>query len=94
MRNWRSFSNLVRPGLRDRVPTESMAGNDFRSVLQVLMKVRPDEIYNPAGQSSVGLSFGQPVETLESISVGTLTLLEGITILALPARYYNAGSGE
>ena len=89
-----SFSNLVRLGVRDRVRTESMAGNDFRSVLQVLMKVRPDEIYNLAGQSSVGLSFGQPVETLESISVGTLNLLEGMRILALPARYYNAGSGE
>ena len=89
-----SFSNLVHLGVRDRVQTESMAGNDFRSVLQVLMKVRPDEIYNLAGQSSVGLSFGQPVETLESISVGTLNLLEGIRILALPARYYNAGSSE
>ena len=89
-----SFSNLVHLGVRDRVQTESMAGNDFRSVLQVLMKVRPDEIYNLAGQSSVGLSFGQPVETLESISVGTLNLLEGMRILALPARYYNAGSGE
>jgi len=89
-----SFSNLLHLGVRDRVQTESMAGNDFRSVLQVLMKVRPDEIYNLAGQSSVGLSFGQPVETLESISVGTLNLLEGMRILALPARYYNAGSGE
>ena len=44
-----SFSNLVDLGVRDRVQTESMAGNDFRSVLQVLMKVRPDEIYNLAG---------------------------------------------
>ena len=58
---------------------ESMALNDFRSVLQALTKVRPDEVYNLAGQSSVGLSFQQPVETLESISVGNLNLLEAIS---------------
>ena len=88
------FSGLVRLGIRDRVHRLSMAVNDFRSVLQVLVKVRPDEIYNLSGQSSVGLSFEQPVETLESISIGTLNLIEGIRILGLPSRYYNAGSSE
>ena len=88
------FSGLVRLGIRDRVQRLSMAVNDFRSVLQVLVKVRPDEIYNLSGQSSVGLSFEQPVETLESISIGTLNLIEGIRILGLPSRYYNAGSSE
>ena len=56
--------------------------------------MQPDEIYNLAGQSSVGLSFEQPVETLESISVGTLNLLEVIRFLNRPIRFYNAGSGE
>ena len=71
-----------------------MSLNDFRSTLQVLKQVQPDEIYNLAGQSSVGLSFEQPVETLESISVGSLNLLEAIRFLELPVRLYNAGSGE
>lgn len=71
-----------------------MALNDFRSVLQALTKVQPDEIYNLAGQSSVGLSFDQPVETLESISVGTLNLLEAIRFLDRPIKLYNAGSSE
>ena len=88
------FSNLVRLGILDRVETESMAPNDFRSVLQTLAKVAPDELYNLAGQSSVGLSFQQPVETLESISVGTLNLLEAVRFLERPIRFYNAGSGE
>src|SRR6185437_10633659 len=65
------FGGLAAIGIRERVKVMSMAVGDFRSVLQVLLKVRPDEIYNHAGQSSVGLSFEQPVETLESISVGT-----------------------
>jgi len=89
-----SFHNLVRLNIRNRVATESMAPNDFRSVLQVLAKVKPDELYNLSGQSSVGLSFQQPVETLESISVGTLNILEAIRFIDLPVRFYNAGSGE
>ncbi|HXY53894.1 MAG TPA: GDP-mannose 4,6-dehydratase [Nitrospirota bacterium] len=88
------FDNLRRLNIRDHVSTESMAPNDFRSVLQVLAKVRPDELYNLSGQSSVGLSFQQPAETLESISVGTLNILEAIRFIDLPVRFYNAGSSE
>jgi len=90
----RSFSNLSRLGINDRVNKKSMAINDFRSVLQVISKVMPDEIYSLAGQSSVGLSFEQPVETLESISMGTLNLLEALRFLGRPIRLYSAGSSE
>ncbi|HYX17267.1 MAG TPA: GDP-mannose 4,6-dehydratase, partial [Nostoc sp.] len=89
-----SFRNLVNLGIKDQVKLESMALNDFRSVLQVLTKIQPDEIYNLAGQSSVGLSFEQPVETLESIATGTLNLLEAIRFLGVPIKLYNAGSSE
>ena len=89
-----SFSNLAKLGIKEQVRFESMSINDFRSVFQILKKVKPDEIYNLAGQSSVGLSFEQPVETLESISVGTLNLLEAIRFAELPIRFYNACSGE
>lgn len=89
-----SFSKLVKLGIRERVQTLSMALNDFRSVLQALTRVEPDELYNLSGQSSVGLSFEQPVETMESISLGTLNLLEAIRFLSKPIRVYNAGSSE
>lgn len=89
-----TFYNLQLIGVKDRITFHSMALNDFRSVLQVLTRVKPDEIYNLAGQSSVGLSFDQPVETLESISVGTLNLLEAIRFLDRPIKLYNAGSSE
>lgn len=88
------FTNLERLGVRQSVTLESMAVTDFRSVLQAVRKTLPDEIYNLAGQSSVGLSFQQPVETLESISLGTLNLLEAIRFVDLPIRLYNAGSSE
>ena len=89
-----SLNNLVRLGIRDQIEVESVALSDFRSVLQALIKVEPDEIYNLAGQSSVGLSFQQPVETLESISVGTLNLLEAIRFTGKPIKFYNACSSE
>jgi GDPmannose 4,6-dehydratase len=89
-----SFTNLVRLGIRDRLELASVTLTDFRSVLQILVKFQPDEVYNLSGQSSVGLSFEQPVETLESISVGTLNLLEAIRFIKAPIKLYNAGSSE
>jgi GDPmannose 4,6-dehydratase len=81
-------------GIEPQVQVVSMAPNDFRSVLQTVTRTAPDEIYNLSGQSSVGLSFEQPVETIESIAVGTLNLLESIRFVELPIRFYNAGSSE
>jgi GDPmannose 4,6-dehydratase len=89
-----SFRNLKRLGIKEQVRLESLAVNDFRSVLQVLAKVQPDEVYNLGGQTSVSLSFQQPVETLESISVSTLNFLECIRFIGRPIRFYNAGSSE
>ena len=89
-----SFKNLEQLQIRDRVQLESTALNDFRSVLQVLSKIRPDEVYNLAGQTSVGLSFEQPVETLESIAIGTLNILEAIRFIGEPIKFYNAASSE
>jgi GDPmannose 4,6-dehydratase len=87
-------SNLRRLGIFDQVPIVSTTLSDFRSVMQLLTKYKPDELYNLAGQSSVSLSFEQPVETLESIGQGTITLLEAIRFMGRPVRLYNAGSAE
>ena len=86
--------NLQRLGVADRILVESMTLTDFRSVIDVLSRHGPDEVYNLSGQSSVGLSFAQPVETLDSIAMGTLNLLEAIRFLKQPIRMYNAGSSE
>lgn len=88
------FSNLDALGISKNIQMLSMAVNDFRSVLSVLNKTKPDEVYNLTGQSSVALSFEQPVETLESIAEGTLNFLESIRFLDRPVRFYNAGSSE
>ncbi len=88
------FEGLSRLVIRERVGVESMSLVDFRSTMQVLSCTQPDEIYNLAGQTSVVISFEQPVETFESIIVGTVNLLESIRMLGKPIRLYNAGSAE
>lgn len=89
-----TFPNLRAAGVFERVQVLSMAPNDFRSVHQALVRIRPDEIYNLSGQSSVGLSFEQPLETMESIAVATLHLLEAIKLTNKEVRFYNAASSE
>jgi GDPmannose 4,6-dehydratase len=81
-------------GIESEVKIVSMAPTDFRSVLQTVRRHAPDEIYHLAGQTSVGLSFDQPVETIESIAIGTLNVLEAIRFVERPIRLYHAGSSE
>jgi len=89
-----NLKNLSALGVNGSIQLVSMAPNDFRSVLQTINRTAPDEIYNLSGQSSVGLSFEQPVETIESIAIGTLNLLEAIRFADRPISLYNAGSSE
>ncbi len=89
-----TFDNLRRLGIYDSVHLVSLNLRDVGSVLGLLRRVRPDEIFSLAGQSSVSLSFEQPVETIESIALGALSLLEAIRLSDLDIRLYNAGSTE
>jgi GDPmannose 4,6-dehydratase len=92
-----SFTNLRKLGIQDQIALLSMVPEDFRSVLVALRKSNPDEIYYLAGQSSVGLSFEQPAETMQSITMGTLNILEGCRMLETAnksMKVYHAGSGE
>ena len=87
-------SKLTRLGIRDSVHLISATLSDFRSVLSSLVTVDPHEIYNLAGQSSVALSFEQPVEAVESITIGILNLLEAIRFSGKNVKLYNASSSE
>ena len=89
-----TFKNLQILGIKDQVKLTSMVTSDFRSVLTALQKADADEIYNLSGQTSVGMSFEYPVETFDSIMIGTMNLLECIRLLKKPVRFYNAGSSE
>ncbi|MBA2923998.1 GDP-mannose 4,6-dehydratase [Pseudomonas sp. P7] len=89
-----SFVNLKRLDIFPRVKLLSMVPEDFRSVFMALKRSQPDEVYYLAGQSSVGLSFEQPAETIQSITLGTLNMLEACRMTERPIRFYQAGSSE
>ncbi|HEX3582943.1 MAG TPA: GDP-mannose 4,6-dehydratase [Thermoanaerobaculia bacterium] len=89
-----SFARLDHLGIRDRVKIHSASMHDFRSLLQLIAAIEPEEIYNLAGQTSVALSFSQPFEAIESIANAQLLLLEVLRFLGKPIRLYNASSSE
>jgi len=89
-----SFGSLVALGIKESIVLHSTTLTDCRSVLQVIFRVKPDEIYNLSGQGSVGLSFHQSVETLDGIAEATLNALEFLRFLGFAAKFYNVGSSE
>jgi GDPmannose 4,6-dehydratase len=67
---------------------------DISSIIKVLLKYKPTEIYNLSAQSSVGLSFQQPIGTINFNITSFLNILESVRILELPTRIYQASSSE
>lgn len=88
------FIGLHRLGIFDRVKLHTVALTEFRSVFSAMNKVMPDEIYDLAGQTSVALSFELPVEAFESITVGTINILECVRLLGRPTKSFHAASSE
>lgn len=88
------FDGLRGLEILDRVHLHTADLTNYRSGFELLRTVKPVEIYNLSAQSSVGLSFQQPIETLNSIVNATLNLLEAIRLMGGDMRFYNASSSE
>ena len=67
---------------------------DLSSLISVIQKVNPDEIYNLAAQSHVRISFDQPLYTTNVTGVGTLNLLEAVKLIKPNTKIYQASSSE
>jgi GDPmannose 4,6-dehydratase len=67
---------------------------DMGSLIRVLQKVQPDEIYNLASQSHVRVSFDQPIYTANATGLGTLNLLEAVRMVSPHSKLYQASSSE
>jgi GDPmannose 4,6-dehydratase len=80
--------------LRERIELHQGDLLDHRSLTDTLKAARPDEIYNLAAMSFVGLSWIQPVLTAEFSGVGVARLLETVREVAPEARFYQASSSE
>ncbi|HLA63070.1 MAG TPA: GDP-mannose 4,6-dehydratase [Rhodothermales bacterium] len=87
-------SKLAALGVEARVTLHRLNLLDQASIFQTLREIAPDEIYNLAAQSSVALSFEQPIPTLQFNVLSTTYLLEAIRLLGLSTRFYQASSSE
>ncbi len=67
---------------------------DSGSAIRLIDKYRPDEIYNLAAQSFVGVSFDQPVTTAQITGIGPVNLLEAIRVIDHKIRFYQASTSE
>jgi GDPmannose 4,6-dehydratase len=67
---------------------------DLGATIALVQKVKPDEIYNLAAQSFVGVSFEQPNTTAQITGIGALNLLEAIRLVNLKIRFYQASTSE
>lgn len=67
---------------------------DLSSSIRLLQTAKPDEVYNLAAQSFVGVSFEQPITTAEITGVGVVNLLEAIRIVNPNIRFYQASTSE
>lgn len=68
--------------------------SDADSLHEAVRQTQPDEVYNLAAQSHVGISFRQPTYTADVVALGALRLLEAVRQLAPQARFYQASSSE
>jgi len=86
------FSDLWHPDQKITLHYGDLA--DSNSLLRILMEVKPDEFYNLAAQSHVGISFDIPEYTSDVTGVGAVRILELLRSLKMGTRFYQASSSE
>lgn len=80
--------------IHDQLHLEYADMTDMASIISVLQKCKPDEIYNLAAQSHVRISFDQPIYTSNTTGIGFLALLEAVRLICPKAKIYQASSSE
>lgn len=88
--------NLAYLGILHQVKLEGCDLNDITQIIKLFQKYQPDEVYNLAAQSSVSLSFNQPIGTLQYNVLSVVNLMESIKLLGMKDKvcFYQASSSE
>jgi GDPmannose 4,6-dehydratase len=81
-------------GVADQVKLVDGDLTDVGSLVRLVQKISPDEVYNLGAQSFVGSSWHQPTLTAQVTALGALNVLEAIRLVASSARFYQASSSE
>jgi GDPmannose 4,6-dehydratase len=88
------YKKLEHLNIKDQINFEKVDLLDIVSIQNVIKKYDPDEIYNLAAQSSVGLSFQQPIGTINFNTMSVLYILEAIKNTDEKIKFYQASSSE
>jgi GDPmannose 4,6-dehydratase len=88
--NWR----LKELGIEQEVEIVYMDLLELTNIRHVISKIMPDEVYNLAAQSFVGVSFEQPILTADIDAIGVLRLLEALRDIKPDAKFYQASTSE
>lgn len=89
-----TFPRLQTLGIRDRVTTHGLSTTDRAALRELIASIRPDEIYNLSGLSSVALSFQDPAAAWSSIADAQTALLETVRDVHPSARVFHCASSE
>jgi len=89
-----NLENLKYLKIHDKVQVVECDLTDISSIISVFKEYQPDEIYNLAAQSSVGMSFSQPIGTIHFNIVSVLNMLEVIRLVKPDVKFYQASSSE
>lgn len=89
-----SRKNLAHLGIEENVQVVQLSEWSIDRIEDVLAHVRPHEVYHLAGQSSVGISFVEPLQSWDGIAVHTVNFLEAIRRVDPTIRFFYAGSSE
>jgi GDPmannose 4,6-dehydratase len=89
-----SIKNFEYLGIESQVVIEELDLLDMANVIRIMQKYNPDEIYNLAAQSSVGLSFEQPLGTFSFNTASVNNLLESMRLFSPSTKLYQASSSE
>jgi GDPmannose 4,6-dehydratase len=81
-------------GTHDRLELVEYDLTDLGAAIALLNRAQPDEVYNLAAQSFVGVSFEQPTTTAQITGLGALNLLEAIRLVNPKIRFYQASTSE
>ena len=92
--NTANLKGLEYLGIKNDVEICECDLTDIPGIMALFEKYRPDEIYNLAAQSSVGLSFNQPIVTVRFNTISVLNMLECIKMINPKIKFYQASSSE
>ena len=86
--------NFIYLGIDQKVIIEELDLLDMANIIKIIQKYKPNEIYNLAAQSSVGLSYAQPIGTFSFNTISVSNVLESIRLIDSAIKLYQASSSE